>query len=243
MTIPPEQIASYFRIPEDGRFGLEASIDFGGEPPSMGELSSCIDRLRECQRYITAVLWIIQWSEDNISVPEALRPSVTVLADAVFKGNRQSVYLALQHLVASLGLHNPDAGESRFQPRFEFVGAYQQNPIVLRFDVKGHPWALIAAILVFGTVQMMKEYGADACRAQAADIAKHQSASLERIAGRQGRWTPELVDSHKVVLDAANAGAARCGSLLSSFGFHLHVPRGPDFDVRIGEPVPGPRPR
>ena len=110
------------------------------------------------------------------------------------------------------------------------------NPVVLRLDVKGGSRALLAAVLVFGAVQLTKEYGAEACREQYADIADHQTDMLTKIARLQGRWTPELKDSHRVVVEAARVGAAGCGSLLSGLGFRIRIPRGPEFDVRLDGP-------
>jgi hypothetical protein len=97
-----------------------------------------------------------------------------------------------------------------------FLGAYSENPTVTQILASGGAISTIVLALVFGTVQVMKEASAPACRAQYTELAQKQTEVFERAARLQGRWTPELRASHGDALKSITAASAHCGSMLEN---------------------------
>jgi hypothetical protein len=131
--------------------------------------------------------------------------------------------------------------EHRLGARFESVGGYREKPAGLRFIVRGTAYALVLLVAVLGTVQIQKEYGAEACRMQSGEVTRWQLAPLKAAARQQGRWTPEMGASHKVIVRAAWATASLCKSTQRGLRPRLRNPLGADFEIRLDGPGPDPR--
>ncbi|AWN42537.1 hypothetical protein [Methylobacterium durans] len=203
MDIPPDELTSLFRVPDGRVIGIEISVDLGGKPVGLDELLGCLVRLRQARAHVAAVGEFGRWIEDPGALSGRARHSAEELARALDDPDPVDRSRALDQFAHDLGLFLPFTSEHRLGARFEFVGGYRENPTGLRFIARGTAYALVLLVTVLGTVQVQKEYGAEACRAQSGEITRRQLALLEAAARRQGRWTPEMVESHKVIVRAS----------------------------------------
>ena len=64
---------------------------------------------------------------------------------------------------------------------------------------------------------MIRETGAEACRAEVHETARMEMEAIERMARLQGRWTHEHAETDRQIGAARNAAIGACGSSLKIF--------------------------
>jgi hypothetical protein len=119
--------------------------------------------------------------------------------------------------------------------RVDLVGLTKENPTLLQIIATGATTTMLALGMCFGGVQLMKEYGAQACREQYLDYSARESERIHRTARLEGRFTKEHEAALGKVRDMVNAGIAACGSSLRDADVTLESGDPPKVGIHVGQ--------
>jgi len=242
MDLPTADTEAFLRILKDGGVGLEFIIDRGGSLLDVGQCAEVLARVRACRSIIIATAVFGRWAGDEDILSGAAAATAGELRRALYARSDERSLRALVRLARDLGFFAPEADDYADELRFEFAGAFLENPTGLRFLARGTVFSLALAVTILAAVQGKKEWDAEACRARAAGMAQMQVEMLHSLARMEGKWTSQHAASHKATVEAAQVASQACGSMLDGIVVRSHLPPGIDYEIRLGPAAPAPGP-
>lgn len=231
------EFGDIFRVPPEGRIGIELVLATDGRAPSIAKAQEVLFKAKLAQIFVSSTIRVIDVHYGNDG--EKIDPNHLDAVNQYISFLNSPEFRQADHFSEEFGaLCQQKAWElsrrlwdisylfplSPFYPsidselHFEFVGAFRENPLKFRFLGYAAGGALVVAVVVFASVHVQKELGAPECRARYQEIVSNQTQMLRDQAKLEGKWTAEHGKSFEVATNAAQAAAAACGSALSSLG-------------------------
>lgn len=241
MELPPDNPEAWLRVIKEKGLGLELRIDLEKELMGSGQVLDTLARVNACRALIAAVSVYGRWTAVPHSLSDVENAAAKDMANALRIRSETDHWSALLHFVTVLGLYRYPSPAYEDDLRFDFAGAYLENPTGFRFFAKGSMLALGLTVSILAATQGKKEWDAAACREKADEMKSADLRMLHDLARLEGRWSGVHADSHKAVVQAAQVARQACGATLNGLEFKLHIPPGFDFEITLAQSSPAPK--
>ena len=107
--------------------------------------------------------------------------------------------------------------------RLELVEITRESPTTLKILAIGTAASMFMLASTFSALAVVKQHGADACRADAYRMEESNMRDLKELSRREGKWTKEHTEAETKILAAMNTAIAACGSDFKGFSVDLDL--------------------